>query len=327
MDLLGPVTSAAHWARASRLSEVEVSQALHQLEAKGGVLRGRFSRGATALEWCERGLLSRIHRLTLGRLRREIEPVTSAQFLRFLFSWQHVAPGSKRHGAQGLLEVLGQLEGFAAAAGSWEREILPARIANYEPWLLDQLCLQGAVVWGRFARRATEPEGTRPLRRQSPTRAAPIAFALREDLPWMLSLARHGETGLAVGAGAEEVHGLLAQKGERCFSPRLQALTEQARHRARAEPVGAGGGRGGERRRFWRTSGARRAAPVGRRPPPQLRRAPWVAPPRRAGRSWVGRWSLLQDPKARATQGPALAKGGRSPRPRAPAVLERDPKS
>jgi len=223
MDLLGPVTGSALAGRL-RLSSGDVDIALHQVEAKGGILRGHFTPGVTELEWCERGLLARIHRMTLGRLRREIEPVTAAQFLRFLFGWQHVAPGTKLHGVPGLLEVLGQLEGFSAAAGSWEKDILPARVANYEAGLLDQLCLQGHVAWGRFARRAADADGVRALRRSSPTRAAPISFALREDLPWILSLVRHGEPPPALGAAAEALRQLLMRRGA-LFLPDLQALT------------------------------------------------------------------------------------------------------
>ncbi len=221
MDLLGPVTTAGLAAKL-RLSESDVSIALHQIEAKGGVLRGHFSPGVAELEWCERGLLSRIHRLTLGRLRREIEPVTTAQFLRFLFSWQHVAPSTRLHGVPGLTEVLGQLQGFPAAAGAWEREILPARVANYDPFQLDQLCLQGRVAWGRLSRQTGEREGR--ARRGGPTRAAPIAFAYREDLGWLLGLARRGETPPQVSAGAALVRELLTRRGA-LFLPELQALS------------------------------------------------------------------------------------------------------
>jgi ATP-dependent Lhr-like helicase len=158
----------------------------------GRVLRGSFLPGVPwspdAPHWCERGVLARIHRLTVGRLRREIEPVSTATFLRFLSRWQHVGPGTRLHGERGLLEVIGQLQGFHAAAGAWERELLPARVAGYEPRLLDALCSSGEVAWGRLEVAPAPLDGP-PRRRGAPTRAAPVTLALREDLPWLLEAA------------------------------------------------------------------------------------------------------------------------------------------
>ena len=102
-------------------------------------------------EWCHRRLLARIHRLTIGRLRREIEPVTTADFMRFLHRWQHVAPGAQLHGADGVLHVIRQLQGYEISAAAWESEILPSRVAHYSPEFLDQLCLSGEVMWGRLS--------------------------------------------------------------------------------------------------------------------------------------------------------------------------------
>jgi ATP-dependent Lhr-like helicase len=223
MDLVGPVSTEAMAARLS-LPPAAVEASLHRLESRGIVLRGRFTPGRAdaETEWCERGLLARIHRLTLGRLRKEIEPVTASQFIDFLLGWQHVAPGAQLHGVQGLLEVLAQLQGFPAAAGAWEREILPARIANYSPDLLDQLCLGGQVVWGRFSRRAEKADV--PVRRHGPTRAAPVAFALRSELPWIIGWQRRGETPLPLGDSAQALRDLLAQRGA-LFLPEIQAIT------------------------------------------------------------------------------------------------------
>ena len=128
------------------------------------------------MEWCERRLLARVHRLTLGRLRREIEPATPAQLLGFLARWQHFAPGAQLHGDAGLLQVLQQLAGFEAAVGAWESEILPARVAGYHPALLDELCLSGEIMWGR---RSHSTAGIT-------TRATPISFWPRAALPWMI---------------------------------------------------------------------------------------------------------------------------------------------
>ncbi|ABS24621.1 DEAD/DEAH box helicase [Anaeromyxobacter sp. Fw109-5] len=184
---LGP-TTARDLAGRIGLPESAAASALLRLEAEGLVLRGTFLPdapwSAEAPHWCERSVLARIHRLTLGRLRREIEPVSTAVFLRFLARWQHVAPGTRLHGAHGLAEVLGQLQGFHAAAGAWERDLLPARVGGYEPALLDAACLSGEVAWGRL--HVAPPQDGSPRRKGAPTRSAPVTLALREDLPWLL---------------------------------------------------------------------------------------------------------------------------------------------
>ena len=123
-------------------------------------------------EWCERRLLARIHRPTLGRLRREIEPVSAADLMRFLFRWQHVQPGTQLHGRDGLLEVIGQLQGLELPARAWETQVLPARIARYDPADLDGLCLSGAVAWGRLATDPPPEADEGPRRPKAPTRAA-----------------------------------------------------------------------------------------------------------------------------------------------------------
>src|SRR4029077_16285957 len=131
------------------LPRVRIDVALARLEGEGAILRGRFE-GTEGDEWCERGLLARIHRMTLGRLRREIEPVAAADFMRFLFRWQHVQPGTHLHGRQGVLEIVSQLQGVELPARAWEAHVLPARVARYDPNDLEQLCLAGAVAWGRL---------------------------------------------------------------------------------------------------------------------------------------------------------------------------------
>ncbi|HMC58070.1 MAG TPA: hypothetical protein VKJ01_02645, partial [Candidatus Solibacter sp.] len=176
-----------------------VDQALAQLEAEGQILRGSFSGWQAAgcvefaphgeTEWCHRRLLARIHQLTIGRLRREIEPVTTAEFYAFLNRWQHLAPGSQLHGVDGTLQIIRQLQGSEFGAAAWESEVLPRRVAHYKPEYLDQLCLAGEVTWGRLsphpAFEREEQENTR--RRVRPTRVAPLAIFLREDAPWLLA--------------------------------------------------------------------------------------------------------------------------------------------
>jgi len=128
------------------LPAADIEAAMLRLEAEGRVLRGQFT-GAATVEWCDRRLLARIHRLTLGALRKEIQPVTRAQFMR----WQHLAPGTQVTGGRGVLEVIRQLQGFEAPASAWEPHILAPRVAGYDPQILDQLCLTGAVGWGRLS--------------------------------------------------------------------------------------------------------------------------------------------------------------------------------
>ena len=209
MEFMGPVT-ARELAAQVAISVEDVDVALAGLEGEGLILRGRFRPGASELEWCHRRLLARIHSLTIGRLRREIEPVSAAVLLRFLLRWQHAVPGGQLHGAAGLGEVLGQLQGVDAAAYAWEREILPARVAGYDPDWIDLLCLRGEIAWGRLDLRVREagappsspsspsspaspssPTSTDgPLypdtARRSLTRVTPIAILGRADLGWLL---------------------------------------------------------------------------------------------------------------------------------------------
>ena len=151
-----------------------IKLALLALEREGYVLRGRFTPGGAEEEWCERHLLARIHRYTVGRLRREIEPVERADFMRFLFDWQRVAPNNRVRGAEALAGVLGQLEGFQAAAGAWESEILPSRVSDYGINWLDDLCRSGRLVWCRLAGRSRSAGG--------PLRSTPIVLLPRKQL-------------------------------------------------------------------------------------------------------------------------------------------------
>ena len=219
---LGPTTAEALASRLG-LGPSLVRDALLALEREGLVLRGQFLAGvpysAEAPHWCERGVLARIHRLTLGRLRREIEPVGAAELIRFLTRWQHALAGQKLHGGRGLAEVVGQLQGFHAPAGAWEREILPARIAGYDPAALDEACLHGELAWGRLSVTA-DPEDS-PRRRNAPTRNAPVTLALRPDLGW---LAAAGGPHAPLGPSARSLVDVLARVGASFLSD-LAAMT------------------------------------------------------------------------------------------------------
>jgi ATP-dependent Lhr-like helicase len=217
----GPVR-AGDLARLFGLPETDVSNSLLRMEATGAILRGQFTAArAGDIEWCERRLLSRIHRLTVGKLRKEIEPVTAAQFMRWLARWQHVAPGTLALGERGLLEVLRQLQGYEAPANAWESEILRRRVADYDPAVLDNLCLRGAVGWGRLSPHpAMLQGGEERTRRIVPSSVAPITFFLRDDAEWMAC--RHHGFGSAdhkgLSRGAKEVLELLRTRGALFFA-------------------------------------------------------------------------------------------------------------
>ncbi|MCH9046243.1 MAG: DEAD/DEAH box helicase, partial [SAR324 cluster bacterium] len=150
LEASAPVTANA-LANTLCLTPVAVEAGLLALEGEGFVLRGRFTPGTSEEEWCERGLLARIHRYTLNRLRREIEPVSSADFLRFLFAWQRVDPRERVDGLEGLAAVVELLEGFEAPAAAWEEELFAARMVSYDREWLDRLCAMGRVAWLRLS--------------------------------------------------------------------------------------------------------------------------------------------------------------------------------
>src|SRR5579871_4411366 len=173
-------------ARDLAMPQDAIDQALAQLEAEGQILRGRFT-GGEETEWCHRRLLARIHRMTIGRLRREIEPVTTAEFFAFLNRWQHLAPGHQLHGLDGTLQVIKQLQGSEFAAAAWESEVLPRRVAEYKPEYLDQLCLAGEVSWGRLSPHPAFERDSEEQRRVRPTRVAPLTIFLRQEAHWLLA--------------------------------------------------------------------------------------------------------------------------------------------
>ena len=221
MEHCGPVTARA-LAEVLGVAQGEIDQALLKIEGSGAVLRGKFTDTAGAeTEWCGRRLLARIHRLTLGRLRREIAPVTAAQFMRWLFRWQHVARGTQLPGERGTLEVLRQLQGYEAPANTWEHQILARRVVGYDPAWLDQLCLRGAVGWGRFSPHpAMLVESSERGRRVTPSSVAPITFFVREDGEWMSYPRREWAAGEQPGlsATAKDVLQFLRQHGASFFA-------------------------------------------------------------------------------------------------------------
>ena len=259
MSHAGP-TTASQLGFELGLAAADIEKALLRMEASGTVLRGRFTGAAgtgvpaapgqpgaavptqslldaNEVEWCERRLLARIHRLTVGMLRKQIEPVTAAAFMRWLMRWQHVAAGTQVAGERGTLEVLRQMQGFEIPANAWERQVLARRIVDYDPAWLDQLCLTGAVGWGRLSPHpatvdaaATGGNGDAPAGRQRrviPTSVAPITFFVREEADWMsISKNPHftqqmgevGHSGNGLSHGAQLVLEFLRQRGASFFA-------------------------------------------------------------------------------------------------------------
>ena len=197
-EALGPFTEA--WlASTLGLAPALVRRGIAQLEAEGGVLRGRFTPGATAEEFCNRRILARINRDTVAGLRQEVEPAPVATFIQFLFRWQHATAGTRVQGDGGLLQVVEQMQGFEAAAQVWESELLPLRVSPYEASALDRLCLGGEAVWGRFARRPVDHQLAGG--RAALARTRPLSLGLREDLPWLLDPAPDDEAAPSGAAG------------------------------------------------------------------------------------------------------------------------------
>jgi ATP-dependent Lhr-like helicase len=250
MAHLGP-TTASELGALLALPATDIDKALLRIEATGVILRGKFrprdvavapsasevaDAGDTETEWCERRLLARIHRLTVATLRKQIQPVTAAQFMAWLLRWQHVAPGTQVRGEHGTLEVLRQLQGFEIPANAWERFVLGRRISDYDPAHLDQLCLGGAVGWGRLSPHPATLESSQEIaangesaphkiRRVVPTRVAPIAFFVREDADWMVPHHPAGDDSARnfLSPMARQLLELLKQRGALFFPDLVRA--------------------------------------------------------------------------------------------------------
>ncbi|MFC5438556.1 DEAD/DEAH box helicase [Rhodanobacter ginsenosidimutans] len=229
---LGPVTVAA-LAGSMAVEAGEIEQALLRLQTEGFVMQGRFTAEASATEWCERHLLARIHRYTIGRLRREIEPVSRRDLMRFLFDWQHVSAAARLNGPDALAATLAQLEGYEAAAGAWESEILPARVADYSIGWLDDLCRAGRIGWTRL--RSGGGSG-------GPVRSTPIVLLPRRDMAVWTSIAEREPTDAALSSRAQAVADALAERGALFFDELMDAtrLLRTELENALGELVAAG---------------------------------------------------------------------------------------
>jgi ATP-dependent Lhr-like helicase len=180
LEGLGPVTVDSLVA-SSGLNKLDIETALLRLETEGFVIRGKFTPGMTETEWSARRLLARIHSYTLNRLRQEIEPVATTDFIRFLLVWQKVAPDHQMEGPESLRAIVEQLEGVEAPAAAWEGELLPARMVEYDPAWLDTLCLSGEVVWARLTPLTRSADSGERARGSGPVRNTPIALLRRKN--------------------------------------------------------------------------------------------------------------------------------------------------
>jgi ATP-dependent helicase Lhr and Lhr-like helicase len=218
LEGLGPVT-VADLAQSSGLANTEIEAALLKLEAEGFVIRGNFTPGTTVTEWSARRLLARIHSYTLNRLRQEIEPVSSADFIRFLLAWQKVAPDHQMEGPQSLLALIEQLEGFEAPAAAWEGEIFPSRLVEYEPAWLDALCLSGEVVWARLTPGAQTKNGQEKSRGSGPVRTTPITLLKRKHFAvWNSAFPRPVVEEITFSTVTQVVYDFLKSRGASFFT-------------------------------------------------------------------------------------------------------------
>ncbi|OGA88355.1 MAG: ATP-dependent DNA helicase [Betaproteobacteria bacterium RIFCSPLOWO2_12_FULL_66_14] len=288
LEVLGPVT-ASGLAESLDLPDTPlIDAALAALEAQGKVLRGRFTSPApeAPLEWCDRRLLARIHRYTLNRLRAEVEPVSAADFMRFLVRWQHAVAEDRMRGVEGLAAVIAQLDGFELAAGAWEHDVLAARVEDYAPEQLDTLCLSGRVAWGRL----TPATGSA----KAPLKSSPVALMLREHAPLWRNQSMPEASDLSSEARA--VHAALRSHGASFFHELASAsgLLKTQVERALGELAGAG------RVTADSFSGLRALLA------PQDKRKSFTGRRSRRASAWgvdtAGRWALLEGAAARPSE-------------------------
>jgi ATP-dependent Lhr-like helicase len=300
LQITGP-TTANSLARTVNLEPAVIFQTFLTMETQGLLIRGTFefstpteSTGGTPdhdVEWCERRVLQRIHRRTVAILRKQVEPVTAAVYMRWLLTWQHLAPQTQLTGEEGVFEALRQLEGFEAPAIEWERTLLPSRVANYDPRWLDALCLSGAVGWGRISPHPAWSigDGVSP-RRVIPTSAAPITFYIRETADWLPYALAHqcveeDKLAAALSPAALQLRTLLKLRGA-CFANDIQRIANLTRQQTQLA--------------LWELATAGLAAADGFDQlracmDPRRKSITTEAPGKRTTRSSAGRWSLLRE--------------------------------
>jgi ATP-dependent Lhr-like helicase len=219
LEISGP-TTAERIAQQIGMNATAVQTALEQLELSGFCLRGRFTASAGEVEWCERRLLARIHRLTLDGLRRQVAPVDAAGFIRYLLAHHEIAGDVPLSGRGGVQRVIELLEGFGASAAAWEHDLLPVRLPEYEPEWLDRLFASGEIVWGRLQ----PPRISEERRGQVLTRVSQISLVRRADLAWLLPPGREVSPA-AARWDAQSAYEALTQHGALFFDD-LLAVTK-----------------------------------------------------------------------------------------------------
>jgi ATP-dependent Lhr-like helicase len=284
MEISGPVTNH-QLANFFNMPTTQIDAALLALEAEGFVLRGKFHPDASDLEWCDRRLLARIHRLTINRLRAEIQPVSIAEFQRFLLAWQRVDPEHRAEGPDGLNAVLEQLDGYELSAAAWEPEVLASRVKDYIPQWLDHLCFSGRIGWGRLS-----PPQNQTGRPFNPVRSSPVSLFSRSNLPYWLYLSSAPSGTVELSPDTRRVLDLLVRGGALFFGELMKQrdLLPSRIEQALGELTGLG----------WVTADSfegLRALLV-----PQEKRVPFGDTTRRrhhraiTSLEFAGRWSLLR---------------------------------
>ncbi|HEY2408947.1 MAG TPA: DEAD/DEAH box helicase [Polyangiaceae bacterium] len=223
LEIRGPVTPA-ELSEIALLEPGDIAIALARLEAEGFAMRGNFEflKDLSSTQYISRRALTRIHFYTQATLRKEIQPVSAQDFMRFLLRFQGLTQDTRRSGQRGVLSVIEQLQGFEAASGAWERELLAARVSDYRSEWLDALCLSGEVSWGRLSLRASPSDDARSA---TVSRATPITLAIREDLPWLLSAVRRdAEPSEPSGDLSARLLDVLRQRGALFFGELLTLL-------------------------------------------------------------------------------------------------------
>ncbi|MDT0382253.1 DEAD/DEAH box helicase [Streptomyces sp. DSM 42041] len=298
----GPFTSTEAAARFG-LGTAVADGALHRLAAAGRLVQGEFHPSGIGQEWCDPAVLRRLRRRSLAALREELEPVPPPALAAFLPRWQHVGGGDLR-GLDGVVRAVEQLQGAPVPASALEKLVLPSRVRDYSPVLLDQLTTSGEVLWagagalpGKDGWVCLHLADTAPLLRRPPLplETSPVHQAVLDTL--------EGGFGLFFRQIADRVRAVLPECGETelvtavwdlawsgsltndTLAP-LRAHLGSGRtagataHRAkRAVPRGRYGGLGGSVRAAARAAGAPRGGP------------PTVA----------GRWALLPPAETDAT--------------------------
>jgi ATP-dependent Lhr-like helicase len=233
---LGPVRESV-MAKFMNVDGARISASFLALENEGYAMRGEFEPASPGLsddiQWCERGLLARIHKRTISNLRKQVKPASINNFMRFLFDWQGLDEDSRssEDDPEQLAVVLDQLEGLEMPAGAWEESILPARMKNYMPYWLDILCSSGRITWARFSgSQSTKPvmdnkvagsQSTGLINRgmsRGSGKQSPVAFSSRHAIAYWMDFSRRVPLSeIDVSNQSRKLINMLEQNGAQFF--------------------------------------------------------------------------------------------------------------